>query len=103
MSAQDVLGRLNDANLVLVDCRGPAEQAVSRIPGALTQQQFDDRLPTLPPSADVVAYCTIGARSGSWVKKLNRPNTYNMVGSLLAWTHVHGCAFRRSCVCTSWL
>ena len=74
--------------LVIVDVRDKEEQDVSMIPGAIRVQDFD---PDSTQYTDhvVVAYCTIGTRSGILVNELRDKNieAYNLAGSILAWTH----------------
>ncbi len=81
----DVNGR---ADVVLVDVREAEEIAVSRITGALTAAEYDSRRVELR-GRTVVAYCTIGYRSASWVKaeRESNPNVYNLEGGVLAWAH----------------
>jgi sodium/bile acid cotransporter 7 len=73
--------------VVLVDVREPREQRVSMIAGAVPASRFLERRPK--KGQIVVAYCTIGYRSGMLVKKLRQQGVeaYNMSGSLLAWVH----------------
>ncbi len=87
----DLEGWLRGGRLVLVDVRTPAEQAVSRIPGALTAAEFEARRPELA-GAVVVTYCTIGYRSGLYAERLRTEgwDARNLAGSLLAWTHAGG-------------
>jgi len=54
---------------VLVDVRSKSEQAVSRIPGALTQQQYEAEVEALAKRR-VVVYCTVGGRSYLYARKL---------------------------------
>lgn len=58
-----------DASLVLVDVRSDCERAVSRIPGAITQQEYEA---DVEPFAGrrVVAYCTVGGRSYLFARHL---------------------------------
>ena len=74
----------------LIDVRGPAERAVSTLPGAIDLDRFeaDPALHDQP----VVLYCTIGARSGEAARKLRAQgvDAHNLVGSILAWTHAQG-------------
>ncbi len=79
------------ARVVLVDVRTPAEQAVSRLPGALTAAEFEERRAELA-GAVVVTYCTIGYRSGLYAQQLRAAgwDARNLAGSLLAWTHAGG-------------
>jgi len=77
--------------VVLVDVRTPEEQAVSMIPGAITEPQFEQHEDAYQGDV-VVTYCTIGARSGEYAKKLRAQgwDARNMAGSILAWTHAGG-------------
>ena len=76
---------------VLVDVRKPKEQEVSMIPGAITQQEFEDRSEELRDKT-VVTYCTAGYRSGLYAQKIQAKGwrVLNLEGSLLAWTHAGG-------------
>ena len=62
--------------MVLVDCRTVPEQAVSVIPTAISRPSFEAREEAFlaaaraDPSFTVVPYCTVGARSGSYARKL---------------------------------
>lgn len=77
--------------VVLVDVRKPEEQAVSMIPGAITQQEFEGRQDSLRDRT-IITYCTAGYRSGLYAKKLQNKGwqVLNLEGSLLAWTHAGG-------------
>ena len=73
---------------MLVDARTPEEQAVSMLPGAITQQEFERRAEDFK-GRRVVAYCTIGYRSGEYTEALRADgwDAHNLSGSILAWTH----------------
>ena len=77
-------------SLAVVDGRLPAEREVSMIPGAVAKEEFESGAAGAE-ATKVVAYCTIGKRSGDYVKSLakSRPELecYNLKGSVLAWTH----------------
>ena len=77
--------------LVLVDVRSPEEIAVSHIPGAITPAKFEKNL-TKYQDAMIIAYCTIGYRSGLYAQKLQQQGVkvFNFAGSLLAWSHAGG-------------
>ncbi len=77
--------------LVVVDVREPAEQEVSMIDGAITVQQFEQD-PEAHRDKTIVAYCTIGHRSGLYTQKLQGAGfaALNLCGAILAWTHVDG-------------
>ena len=79
--------------IVLVDVRSPKERAVSIIPGAISIQEFETNIEQFNQNnSTVVAYCTIGYRSGKYAKKLRKKgiNILNLEGSLLAWSHIQG-------------
>ena len=76
------------SQFVIVDVRTGKEQEVSMIPGALTQKEFEEKRDELDDKR-VIVHCTIGFRSGMYVKKLKSEgfDAENMIGSLLLWTH----------------
>ena len=78
-------------NLVLVDVRSPEEQKVSMLPGAVPAATVDADLQAWR-GRTLVAYCTIGARSGEWAAARRRDglDVTNLAGSVLAWTHAGG-------------
>ncbi|KAK9822657.1 hypothetical protein WJX81_005079 [Elliptochloris bilobata] len=73
--------------VVLVDTRTQPEQQVSIIPGAVTVSQFED-LKAEVSGRQVVAYCTVGLRSGQYARDLRKEgfDASNLAGSILAWT-----------------
>jgi len=91
MEAKEAL-RLQDQNrVVFVDVRDPAEQVVSMLPGALTEAEYL-KAPQRFRKKIVLCYCTIGYRSGLFVKKYGSryPNLYNLSGGLILWLHAGG-------------
>lgn len=84
----EIADEFKDGNLVIVDVRTPKEREVSMIPGAITQLEFEEKKADLEDKR-VIVHCTIGYRSGVYVKKLNDQGfeAENLVGSLLLWTH----------------
>ncbi|MEL6929993.1 MAG: rhodanese-like domain-containing protein [Cyanobacteria bacterium J06600_6] len=86
---QELLDRR--VKIVLVDVRSPAEIAVSYIPEAIDVSEFEANLAQYQ-DATVIAYCTIGYRSGLYAQKLQQQGieVLNLEGSLLAWSHVDG-------------
>ncbi|AGW13589.1 rhodanese-like domain-containing protein [Megalodesulfovibrio gigas] len=87
-----VLGLLQrGVPVVLVDSRDAKEQAVSMLPGAVTEAQFLAQ-PELHHDAIVVAYCTIGYRSGVFARKMASQgvSVLNLYGGMLNWTHAAG-------------
>jgi sodium/bile acid cotransporter 7 len=83
----------NPRNLVIVDVRTEAERAVSVIKGAVTKEQYEADVNGEYVGKKIVAYCTIGYRSGKYVETLIKDkgvDAYNLRGSILAWTHAGG-------------
>jgi len=80
-----------EKKVVLVDVRSPEEIAVSYIPEAITPKEFESNLSKYQ-DATVIAYCTIGYRSGLYAEKLQQQGIeiLNLEGSLLAWSHAGG-------------
>ena len=81
--------------IVLVDVRSPVEIAVSMIPGAITKAEFErnfEQNPEQYQNSTIVAYCTIGYRSGQYADLWRAKNLkiLNLEGSLLAWSHIKG-------------
>lgn len=82
--------------VIYVDCRTPAEMAVSKIhPDAISERQCMHRLDSIrnmDTPAVVVGYCTIGYRSAKFVKKMAAKasdiEVVNLSGSILEWIHV---------------
>ena len=71
---------------IIVDVRAKVETDVSMIPGAITQTNFEQTMPQHRGKA-VIAYCTVGYRSGIYAKKLqsNGWHAWNYEGSILDW------------------
>ena len=83
------LDRLSSSiSVVLVDVRAEKEQAVSMIPGAVTAKAFEQNRERYL-GMTVVAYCTVGHRSGLYTKKLLADGwqAFNLKGAILSWTH----------------
>jgi rhodanese-related sulfurtransferase len=82
---------LKKENIILIDVREKEEQQVSMIPGAIPSSNFD---PKKLKDEILIAYCTIGYRSGLYLRKLLEQNPhikenqiFNLKGSILSWTH----------------
>ncbi|TWU38723.1 molybdopterin biosynthesis protein MoeB [Novipirellula aureliae] len=71
---------------VLVDVRSQSEQAVSRIPGAMTQQEYEASVEELA-NRQVVVYCTVGGRSYLYARNLVAAgvDATNYRDSILGW------------------
>jgi len=87
ITAQRTLELLKRGQVVLVDIRKPAEMKVSMLPDAIPETDFENQ-PERYGGLTVVAYCTIGYRSGlfaaEWKKK--GIDVLNLKGGVLAWT-----------------
>lgn len=88
VDVETLLAWQKEKDVLLIDARSEAEQAVSRIPGAISRETFEE---THGEHAEgpVVVYCTIGYRSARYADELrsNGWEAYNLAGSVLAWAH----------------
>ena len=91
MSIEEAQRRLGDGDIVMVDVRAPAEQEVSMIEGAVTAEHFEKQIDDYSGKT-VVAYCTVGHRSGIFARRLiqNGWEAYNLEGAILGWVHDGG-------------
>jgi len=84
----------NDVDIkkvLLVDVRSKDEQAISKIPGSITQKEFNIN-PEKYRGKKIIPYCTIGYRSFKFTKKLKEKNfnAANMQGGILYWSFLRG-------------
>ena len=88
VTVAELLAMQQRGPVVLVDVREADEQSVSMSPGAVTQKAFE-RAAASHRKSTIVAYCTIGSRSGFYTQELRRRGfqALNLKGSILAWTH----------------
>ena len=95
ISAQQALERVNSGRVLFVDHRKESEQAVSMLPQAVTSkallkdpEAYADRI--------LIAYCTIGYRSGKLARKLQKKglSVLNLWGGILAWLHAGGKVYK---------
>lgn len=91
ISAQQALDLQRQGRVVFVDVRKPAEMEISMLPSAvpakdysLSQDRFKGKI--------VVAYCTIGYRSGMFAEKMAEQGAtvLNLEGGILAWLWAGG-------------
>lgn len=89
VTAEQLLGWQQSEEVVLVDVRTPEEMAVSKIPSAITLEEFQENFDTYAEHK-IVYYCTIGYRSGIEARKAQQNNldAYNLYGGVLAWSHI---------------
>ena len=99
ITAEALMAQMRDAGTgnpkpyVLVDVRTADERVVSAIPGSISSLEYESDFDAKYRHERVVAYCTIGYRSGKYVEKLIQEkgvDAYNLRGSVLAWTHAAG-------------
>jgi len=88
ITAEELAGRMGEADLILVDVRTTAEREVSMISGAITSETFEAHTEDYQGQT-VVTYCTAGYRSGLYADKLRSRGwkVLNLKGSLLSWSH----------------
>jgi sodium/bile acid cotransporter 7 len=91
LAFEELPGLRERERVVLVDVRSPAEQEVSMIAGAITADDFLEHRAD-HEGATVVAYCTIGHRSGLFAQELSAEGwrVFNLKGAILSWTHGGG-------------
>jgi rhodanese-related sulfurtransferase len=82
---------LKSNQAVFVDVREKKEQAVSMLPGAITEQEFLNHLDRYRDKT-IIGYCTISYRSGKLAENLKAQGVVmlNLRGGLLAWVHAGG-------------
>lgn len=82
---------IGDKNTLFLDVRTPKEISVSKIPGAISKDDFEKK-PENYKDKNIIAYCTIGYRSAKYVEEWNKRGYHmsNLRGSLLLWSHANG-------------
>jgi sodium/bile acid cotransporter 7 len=96
ISAERAMTTAEPERILFVDVREQAEQDVSMLPGAITDNEFLKK-PTAYKDHLVVAYCTIGYRSGKFAQKLRKKEipVLNLRGGILAWLHAGGKVYKQ--------
>lgn len=90
ITAQEIRDMLENeeqsGNFVIVDVRSELESGISLIPGALTRTEFEQTAAD-HQGKKVIAYCTVGVRSGKFVNQLIRQGwkAWNYEGSIIDW------------------
>lgn len=94
---QEAMELVNTGKVVFIDARKPDEQSVSRLPGAITVDDFFENLEKYNDFIKI-GYSTIGYRSGILARGLyqNQIPIYNLRGGLLAWVHAGGKVYNGS-------
>lgn len=95
ISAQRALGLANSGRALFVDHRKESEQAVSKLPQAVSSKAFLKN-PKAYADRILVVYCTIGYRSGKLARKLKERglSVLNLRGGILAWLHAGGKVYK---------
>ena len=93
ISTQALLKAIKNEDIILIDIREKEEQAVSILPNSITQEKFLSN-PEKYSRKKLVAYCTIGYRSGKFCEKFKKWNILNLEGGVLAWSHFKGSFFK---------
>lgn len=81
---------------VLLDTRSPEEYQVSHLPGAIfiDYDHFEPKdVISINKNADVVVYCTVGARSekiGEKLLEMGFANVQNLYGGIFQWVNEDG-------------
>ena len=77
-----------EENALFVDVRSQGEQAVSMLPGAITDVEFLEN-PKRYTGRPLIGYCTISYRSGVLARDLREKGIemMNLRGGMLAWVH----------------
>jgi sodium/bile acid cotransporter 7 len=80
-----------EGRAVFVDARSPAEQAVSSLPGAVSEADYLAK-PQDYAGKPVVLYCTIGYRSGQLASRLAAKGiaASNLAAGIIGWLHAGG-------------
>jgi rhodanese-related sulfurtransferase len=77
---------LKQGGVVFIDTRKPEEMEVSMLPGAIVKDTYA-KTPSAFEGKTVVAYCTVGYRSGVFAKEMEAKGIMvrNLSGGILAW------------------
>ncbi len=94
VTPQKAMRLMEEGRVIFVDVRKPAEIKVSMLPGAVTKEEFL-KTPLKFQSKTVVAYCTIGYRSGKFTEEMAKKGIliHNLKGGVLAWVLETGKVF----------
>ncbi|MCM8526793.1 MAG: rhodanese-like domain-containing protein [Lentisphaeraceae bacterium] len=84
---------LKTKKVLFIDVREPEEQQVSTLPNAISEKEFLKN-PEQHKELTIVAYCTIGYRSGKFAEKFKQWKILNLEGGILAWSHFNGKVYK---------
>ena len=88
---ETAVANFNDKSIVFVDVRKEKEMDVSMLHGAVTRETFLNNIEKYKDKT-VVAYCTIGYRSGEFAEEMKKKGikVYNLAAGILGWLHAGG-------------
>ncbi len=91
VSPEEAMKLVQEGQAVLVDVRPAPERSVSRLPGAIAKNEFLN-CPDSYRGKIVIAYDTVGYRSGLFVKRMREKglDLANLRWGLLGWLHAGG-------------
>jgi len=91
ITPEDALNLVQQEKIIFVDIRSREEQAISMLPGAVTEEAFL-KDPQAYQDRVIIAYCTISYRSGLLVERYLKKSIriVNLRGGLLGWLHAGG-------------
>ena len=93
ISVQKLMKDLKTKKVLFIDVREPEEQQVSTLPNAITEKEFLKN-PEQHKEQTIVAYCTIGYRSGKFAEKFKQWKILNLEGGILAWSYFNGKVYK---------
>ena len=76
-------------SVTLIDVRSSKERATSQLPLAISSDTFLKN-PNKYSHTKIIAYCTIGYRSGKFAEKYQQYQISNLTGGVLMWSHIKG-------------
>ena len=90
VSNEELANKINNASIMILDVREPAEYAFGHIPGAVSIPlgQLEERLNELPQNKEIYVICRTGTRSGLAAQKLAEKgfsNVWNVVPGMSKW------------------
>lgn len=91
ITPEEAIRLYQEGKALFIDVREKREQAVSMIPGAISEKDFFNLNQSINNKI-LIAYCTISYRSGKLAERLARKGIrlFNLQGGLLGWVHAGG-------------
>jgi rhodanese-related sulfurtransferase len=89
ITAKSLSEIISNKDIVLVDVRDTKEREVSFLQNSISVDEFNKNK-DMYKNKTIIAYCTIGYRSGIFAKKYSKYKVQNLIGGVLMWSHVNG-------------